>query len=307
MADFIPPDAPGDQRRTPAPSVGRIADALGVPASTLNSRDQFYWAGRYILRRLFAEVFGTFLLVFVAVGGGMIAARFGGDVLSHSFQAIAPGAMVMCIILFMGAVSGAHLNPVVTIAFALRRDFTWKLVPAYVAAQLVGAAIAAAVLILLLGKQGTAGLTLPGPGIGAVRALGWEIVLTVGLVSVILGTASGAQNVGWGAAIGVGGFIALAGLVGWPVSGASMNPARSLMPALILGDVTAGWVYIVGPLVGALVAVGIAWVLRGRGGGVMGRRAGSGTLGELWHPGPIGAIPEPGPMPDPSVDSKPES
>jgi aquaporin Z len=118
--------------------------------------------------------------------------------------------------------------------------------------------------------------------------MGWEIVLTTGLVSVILGTASGAQSIGWGAAIGVGGFIALAGLFGAPVSGASMNPARSLGPVFIAGDYTAWWAYVVGPSVGAIIAVGFAWVLRGRGGGVAGRRAGSGTLGELWHPGPIG-------------------
>jgi aquaporin Z len=107
-------------------------------------------------------------------------------------------------------------------------------------------------------------------------------------VSVILGTASGAQNVGWGAAIGVGGYIALAGLFGSPVSGASMNPARSLGPILILGDYSSWWAYVAGPLLGAFLAVGVAWLLRGRGGGVFGRRAGSGTLGELWEPGPIG-------------------
>jgi aquaporin Z len=144
-------------------------------------------------------------------------------------------------------------------------------------------------LVLLLGKQHAAGLTLPGPGVSPVLAMAWEAVLTLGLVSVILGTASGAQNVGWGAAIGVGGYIALAGLFGSPVSGASMNPARSLVPALILGNFTAWWAYLVGPLIGSAVAVGIAWALRGRGGGASGRRAGSGTLGELWQPGPIEA------------------
>jgi aquaporin Z len=264
------------------------AEALGVPAHSLRSRSEFDRAGRYLFRRLFAELFGTFLLVLAAAGAGVVNARFGGHAIPATAQVVAPGLMVMSIILFMGAVSGAHLNPVVSIAFALRRDFAWKRVPLYIVAQLAGAVLAMEVLILLLGKQGTAGLTSPGPGVSVSLAMGWEILLTVGLVSVILGTASGAQSVGWGAAIGVGGFIALAGLVGSPVSGASMNPARSLGPALVLGDFTGWWAYLAGPLVGALLAVGFAWVLRGQGGGITGRRAASGTLGDLWRPGPIG-------------------
>jgi aquaporin Z len=277
-----------DQKPQPSYSNLRSAlEAFGVPQHALNSQADFDRAGRYRARRLFSELFGTFLLVLVAVGGGMVNARFGGDAVPHAAQVVAPGLMVMCVILFMGAVSGAHLNPVVSIAFAMRNDFAWKRVPAYIVAQLLGAAAAVELLVLLLGKQGSAGLTLPGTGVSALLAMGWEIVLTVGLVSVILGTASGAQNVGWGAAIGVGGFIAIAGLIGSPVSGASMNPARSLVPALLLGDHTAWWAYLAGPLVGAVIAVGLAWALRGRGGGVVGRRSGSGSLGELWHPGPI--------------------
>ena len=113
----------------------------------------------------------------------------------------------------------------------------------------------------------------------------WELVLTTGLVSVILGTASGAQQIGPLAAIGVGGYIALAGLWGAPVSGASMNPARSLGPALVLGDWTSWWAYLVGPVAGAAIAVGIAYVLRGRGGGRSGVAAAQGTLGVGWRPG----------------------
>ena len=228
--------------------------------------------------------------MFVAAGAGVVNARFGGHAIPAAAQVVAPGLMVASIILCMGAVSGAHLNPVVSIAFALRRDFAWKRVPGYIAAQLAGAALAMELLMLLLGKQQAAGLTLPGPGTSATLAMAWEAILTLGLVSVILGTASGAQSVGWGAAIGVGGYIALAGLVGSPVSGASMNPARSLGPALIGGDHTGWWAYVAGPLIGSLIAVGFAWVLRGRGGGVTGRRAASGTLGDLWHPGPIGPV-----------------
>ena len=264
-----------------------VAEALGVPAHTLRGQEQFDWTGRYIARRLFAELFGTFLLVLVAAGGGVVNARFGGNAIPEAALVVAPGLMVTSIILFMGSVSGAHLNPVVSIAFAMRNDFAWRRVPPYVAAQLAGAALAMELVLLLLGHHGSAGLTLPGTGVSAPLAMAWETVLTTGLVSVVLGTASGAQNVGWGAAIGVGGFIALSGLFGAPVSGASMNPARSLMPAILVGDLTAWWAYLAGPLVGTLIAVGIAWALRGAGGGVVGRRSGSGTLGELWHPGPI--------------------
>jgi aquaporin Z len=141
-------------------------------------------------------------------------------------------------------------------------------------------------LVGLIGKQGTAGLTLPGPGISSWIAMAWEAVLTLGLVSVILGTASGAQQIGALAAIAVGSYIALAGLIGAGISGASMNPARSLGPALVLGNWTSWWAYLVGPLIGAMVAVSFAAILRGRGGGEFGRDAAQGTLGTRWTPGP---------------------
>jgi aquaporin Z len=241
----------------------------------------------YEWRRLLAEALGTFFLVFVAVAGPLVSARFGGHVIPFTAQVTAPGVMVGVVILSLGAISGAHLNPGVSIAFALRGDFPWRRVPGYIAAQFLGAILASLLLVWLLGSQGAAGLTLPGAGVDDGTALLWELVLSFGLVTTILGTASGAQNVGPLAALGVGGYIALAGLVGAPVSGASMNVARSLGPALVLGNWTSWWVYLVGPLAGAVIAAGIAYLLRGAGGGVTGSAAAQGTLGWLWVPGPI--------------------
>ena len=259
-----------------------------------------FWDSRYEWRRIFSELFGTFLLVLVAAGGGMVNARFGGHAIPTPALVIAPALMVMAIILFMGAVSGAHLNPAVSIAFALRGDFPWQRVPGYIVSQFAGAVAATLLLWALIGKHGSAGLTLPGAGVSTVTALLFEALLTVGLVSTILGTASGAQQVGPFAAIAVGSYIALAGLWGSPVSGASMNPARSLGPALVLGDWTAWWAYLVGPVVGAAIAVGIAYVLRGRGGGRSGVAAAQGTLGVHWHPDP-----EPSAASDPKGDGGP--
>jgi|SRR5580658_662291 aquaporin Z len=282
MSTRVPaePAEPAEPAR-PVPHLAGLR-SLGQPNSVAHQYDfanaSFEW------RRLFAELFGTFLLVFVAAGGPMASARVGGQELSPSVLAVAPGLMVLAIILFMGAMSGAHLNPAVTVAFMLRGDFPARRVPMYIIAQFAGAVIATLVLVALIGKQGSAGLTLPGPGIGAVVAMGWDAVLTTGLVSVILGTASGAQQIGAMSAIAVGGYISLAGLIGARVSGASMNPARSLGPALVLGDWSCWWVYLAGPLIGALAAVGIAYILRGRGGGTASRGAAQGTLGIAWAP-----------------------
>src|SRR6266702_7766348 len=214
-------------------------------------------------RRLFSELLGTFALVLAAAGGGLLHAK--GQI-GLASAVVAPGLMVMAIILFMGAVSGAHLNPAVSLAFALRGDFPWRRVPGYIIIQLVGATLACLFLDAVFGNIEHLGATLPGPGYVNWQALLMEVVLTAGLVSVILGTASAAQNVGAIAALGVGGYIALAGLWSAPVSGTSMNPARSFGPALVSGDFSSYWVYVLGPIAGALIAVGCAYILRGAGG-----------------------------------------
>jgi len=248
----------------------RIGLGFGSVADFLNPRLEY--------RRLFAELLGTFMLVLVAAGGGLLHGK--GEI-SLTAAVVAPGLMVMAIILFMGAVSGAHLNPVVSIAFALRGDFPWKRVPGYIVAQLVGATLSCLFLLAVFGNVEHLGTTLPGSGYTAWQAFLMEIALTAGLLSVILGTASEAQNVGLFGAFGVGGYIALAGLWAAPVSGTSMNPARSFGPALVAGDWTAYWAYLAGPLLGSIIALGCAWILRGRGGDETARAAASGRLEEL--------------------------
>ena len=216
-------------------------------------------------RRILSEVLGTFLLVLAGAGPGVVSAASHVEI-GRGAAVAAPGLTVLAVILFMGAVSGAHLNPAVSIAFALRRDFPWRRVPGYVLAQLAGATLAVLFLAAMFGQVGSLGATVPGHGIDDLQALSMELVLTVGLVSTILGTASRAQNLGPISAFGVAAYIVLAGLWSSPISGASMNPARSFGPDAVLGDFSGFWIYLVGPMAGAVVAVGLARLLRGPGG-----------------------------------------
>ena len=228
-------------------------------------------------RRLFSELYGTFLLVIVAAGGGMMGEAF-PNTITRMAAVVAPGLMVSAIIMFMGKVSGAHLNPAVSVAFSLRGDFPWRRVPGYIFVQLVGASLAALLLHEVVKVSTKFGSNHVAHGYSGWQGYLMEALLTMGLVSVILGTASGAQNIGIFGAIGVGSYIALAGLWGSPISGASMNPARTFGPDLVARDFTDYWVYIVGPLTGAVLAVGIAYVLRGAGGGKAGSSAAQGEL-----------------------------
>jgi aquaporin Z len=228
-------------------------------------------------RRLFSELYGTFLLVIVAAGGGMMSEAF-PNTITRTAAVVAPGLMVMGIIMFMGKVSGAHLNPAVSVAFSLRGDFPWRRVPGYVIVQLVGATAAALFLRGVIKVSAKFGSNYVAHGFSGWQGYLMEALLTMGLVSVILGTASGAQNIGIFGAIGVGGYIALAGLWGSPISGASMNPARTFGPDLVGRDFGSYWVYVAGPLTGAVIAVGLAYVLRGPGGGRVGSGAAQGDL-----------------------------
>ena len=188
--------------------------------------------------------------------------------------------MVLAIILFMGKVSGAHLNPAVERRVRARGDFPWWRVPGYVVVQLGGAALAAWFLQAVVHVSASFGSNYPAAHFSNSDAFWMELILTFGLVSVILGTASGAQNLGVIGALGVGSYIALAGLWGSPISGASMNPARTFGPDAIAADFHAYWVYVAGPLAGAVIAVGVAYILRGRGGGRAGSGAAQGALHE---------------------------
>jgi len=264
-------DAETQTARARAGSRRRAALALEFPSILEFDDPALEW------RRLFSELLGTFLLVMAGAGGGVVDAVSHG-MIGRSAAVTAPGLTVIAIILFMGAVSGAHLNPVVTLAFTFRRDFPWRRVPGYVLVQLLGATLACLFLRVLFGRAGMLGATEPGPRIHDWQAMLIELVLTAGLVSTILGTASRAQNVGALSALGVGAYIILAGLWSSPVSSASMNPARSFAPDAVLGDFRHFWVYIVGPLAGALIAVAFAWILRGPGGDPGGLAAARGML-----------------------------
>lgn len=244
------------KRDTPAETKAqrRMMHAAAPPA---------FLEAAYEWRRLFSEAWGTFLLVVVAAGAGVVGAMPGGADVTLGMKVAAPGMMVMAIIYFMGDVGGAHLNPAVTLAFAARRNFPWKRVPGYLLAQGVGAVAAACFLRAMFGDVAQLGATIPGPGVSALKAFVMEVLLTTGLVSVILGTASGARNIGSNGALAIGGYITLAGFWAAPISGASMNPIRSLAPDLIRGDMSTSWIYVAGPLIGAMIAVGFEWILKG--------------------------------------------
>ena len=261
-------------------STPRVALRLTHPGDALESLEEVFADfddPRQEWRRLVSELLGTFFLVLVAAGGGMMGEAF-PNTISRAAAVTAPALMVLAVILFMGKVSGVHLNPAVSIGFALRGDFPWWRVPGYVVVQLGGAALAAWFLQSVIHVSASFGSNYPASGYSNGDAFWMELILTFGLMSVILGTALGAQNLGVIGALGVGGYIALAGLWGSPISGASMNPARTFGPNLVAADFTAYWVYIAGPIAGAVLAVGMAFVLRGRGGGRAGSGAAQGAL-----------------------------
>jgi MIP family channel proteins len=199
-----------------------------------------------LARALVAEAIGTFALVFAGCGAIMVDAKT--HELGHLGVAITFGLVIMFGIYAVGHISGAHFNAAVTFAFALTRHFPWPRAVAYWCAQFVGAVTAAAVLLGSLGNVAHVGATLPSGS--AAQSFLWEAVLSGFLMFVVMAVATDTRAVGEAAAIAIGGTIALDALFGGPISGASMNPMRSLGPALVSGDLHALWVYLAAPLVG---------------------------------------------------------
>jgi aquaporin NIP len=197
-----------------------------------------------------AELVGTFALVFAGCGAVMVDAKT--HALGHVGVAITFGLVIMAMIYAVGHISGAHFNPAVSLAFALSRHFPWTRTFAYWSAQLLGALAAAAVLRGSLGNLAHTGATLPSGSQG--QSFLWELVLSFFLMFVIMAVATDTRAVGEAAAIAIGGTVGLDAMFGGPISGASMNPARSIGPALVSGELHALWLYIVAPIAGASLA-----------------------------------------------------
>jgi aquaporin Z len=213
--------------------------------------------------RLIVEFIGTFILVTVAAGSGVINHYVGGGPISRTAAVIAPGAVVMAMIYALGPLSGLHINPAVTLAFTGRRVFKVAWVLPYLAVQFAGAVCAALVLQAMYGDVAAGGnYPIAKPG-GEWRSFVMEMVLTAILVTIILNTATGYRSIGHNAALAVGSTVALLGLFASPISGASMNPARTLGPDIVAWDFTGWWVYVAGPLAGATIAVMVIGLLRG--------------------------------------------
>src|SRR6476620_11167466 len=213
--------------------------------------------------RLLIEFLGTAILVTVAAGSGVINHYVGDDPISRTAAVVAPGALVMALIYAWGPLSGLHINPVVTLAFAGRGTFRRAWVLPYLVAQLAGAVAAAWFLQVMFGHVAAGGnYPVATPG-GTWRSFVMETVLTAILVSVILNTATGYRSIGHNAALAVGATVALLGLFASPISGASMNPARTLGPDIVANDYDGWWVYLAGPALGALLAVALIALVRG--------------------------------------------
>ena len=213
------------------------------------------------MRKLFAEFLGTFALVFAGTGAIVVNQVSAGSI-GHAGIALTFGLIVLAMIYTFGDVSGAHFNPAVTIAFAAAGRFAWRDVTGYMLAQLLGAFGASGIMRFLFRENQTLGATLPA-GV-MTQSFILEVILTFLLMLVILSVSTGAKEKGITAGIAIGAVIALEAMFAGPICGASMNPARSLAPAIVSGQVTALWIYVVAPVLGALLAIPACCVVRER-------------------------------------------
>ena len=214
------------------------------------------------MRKYVAELLGTYALVFAGTGAVIIDQETGGSI-THGGVAITFGLIVMSMIYALGNVSGAHLNPAVTIAFTIAKRFKWKEVPGYIAAQIVGACLASATLRLLFPANDLLGATLPLHS--ELQSFVLEVLLTFFLMLVIINVATGSKEQGMFAGLAIGSVVALEAMFAGPICGASMNPARSLAPALISGHLQHLWIYLTAPTAGAIAAIPVWWYINGKG------------------------------------------
>jgi len=203
-------------------------------------------------KRFISEIIGTFALVFCGTGA-MVINDFTGGTVTHVGVAITFGLIVMGMIYAFGDISGAHMNPAVTIGFAYAKKFPWKEVPAYVLAQLIGAFLASGILLYLFPESQTLGATLP--GLSALKVFILEIILSFFLMVVIINVSTGSKEIGVVAGIAIGSVVLLEAMFAGPITGASMNPARSIAPALVSGNIADLWIYIFAPIIGCVLAV----------------------------------------------------
>ncbi|MDC1198359.1 MIP family channel protein [Flavobacteriaceae bacterium] len=203
-------------------------------------------------KRFISEIIGTFALVFCGTGA-MVINDFTGGTVTHVGVAITFGLIVMGMIYAFGDISGAHMNPAVTIGFAYAKKFPWKEVPAYVLAQLIGAFLASGILLYLFPESQTLGATLP--GLSALKVFILEIILSFFLMVVIINVSTGSKEIGLVAGIAIGSVVLLEAMFAGPITGASMNPARSIAPAVVSGNIADLWIYIFAPIIGCVLAV----------------------------------------------------
>jgi glycerol uptake facilitator-like aquaporin len=256
------PDTSAAQQAHVMEPVGKAA----FIASVGGTRSYADWTNPdHRLRRLLAEFIGMAGLTFILSGGAAILARYGGHALQPWQTVLVLSAVsalwLVVAVYFLGDIS-AHFNPATTLAFALRRDMGWIMAGAYWLVQFAAAACGSLLARGFFGPAGHLAATMPKPG-QSWQAAGFEVIITFGLVLMVLNLANGPKLNGPFIPLAVGAYIMAWGTMGGPFEGASMNPARSFGPDLALGQLSTWWIYLIGPMTGAVIAVGVAQVLRG--------------------------------------------